>query len=356
MLIPSRNDMKNFKLLLLVTLSLYTLVGCSQQTTTQGEIVAQASATEPVDESTNVNKTAQRAEPITLDTPSGMLYGTLEMPKSSVPCPVALILAGSGPTNRDGGESGNLRLLAEGLAAQGIASVRYDKRNVGASVRPGLEESDVLFENYIDDAILWGKKLQSDRRFSRLVIIGHSEGSLIGMVAASKLRLAAFVSIAGPGRPAGQAILEQIKPLLPTSLMKKSEEIVQTLNEGKTTETVPTELNALFRPSVQPYLISYFRYDPAQEIAKLTMPVLIVQGTTDIQVRVQDATLLAKAKPSAELCIIEGMNHVFKEISDDREEQLKSYTDLSLPIAPKLVVDVSQFIKKLKELGLTHRA
>ena len=341
--------MKNSRLLLLAALSFSTFVGCSQQTTAQGEAVAQAPATEPVAGSANVSKPEQKAEPITLDTPSGMLYGTLEMPESSVHCPVALILAGSGPTNRDGGESSNLRLLAEGLAAQGIASVRYDKRNVGASVRPGLKESDVLFENYIDDAILWGKKLQSDRRFSRLVIVGHSEGSLIGMVAASKLRAAAFVSIAGPGRPAGQAILDQLKPQLPTDLMKNSEAIVETLNEGKTTETVPTELNALFRPSVQPYLISYFRYDPAQEIAKLTMPVLIVQGTTDIQVRVQDARLLAKAKPSAELRVIEGMNHIFKEVSDDRQTQLKSYTDPSLPISPKLVVDVSQFIEKLKE-------
>ncbi len=131
--------------------------------------------------------------------------------------------------------------------------------------------------------------------------------------------------------------------------MKKSEAIIQTLNEGKTDETVPEVLNVLFRPSVQPYLISWFRYDPAQEIAKLSMPILIVQGTTDIQVSVQDARLLAKAKPSAELCIIEGMNHVFKEVSDDKEKQMRSYSDPALPVAPKLVVEVSQFVRKLKE-------
>lgn len=341
--------MKNFKLLLLAALSLSTLVGCSQQTTAQGETVAQAPAMEPVAESASVSKSAQRAELITLDTPSGMLYGTLEMPESSAPRPVALILAGSGPTNRDGGESGNLRLLAEGLAAHGIASVRYDKRGVGASAQAGLKESDLRFNNYIDDAVSWGKKLQSDRRFSLLVIIGHSEGSLIGMVAASQLRAAAFVSVAGAGRPAGQILLEQLKPRLPTDLMKKSEAIIQTLNEGKTDETVPEVLNVLFRPSVQPYLISWFRYDPAQEIAKLSMPILIVQGTTDIQVSVQDARLLAKAKPSAELCIIEGMNHVFKEVSDDKEKQMRSYSDPALPVAPKLVVEVSQFVRKLKE-------
>lgn len=159
-----------------------------------------------------------KADSITLDTPTGMLYGTLEMPKGSTPCPVALILAGSGATNRDGdtlslgGENDSLRLLAEGLAAHGIASVRYDKRGVAASAQASLKELDLRFGNYIDDAVLWGKKLQSDRRFSLLAIIGHSEGSLIGMVAANNLRAAAFVSIAGAGRPVGQIILEQIKP------------------------------------------------------------------------------------------------------------------------------------------------
>lgn len=131
--------------------------------------------------------------------------------------------------------------------------------------------------------------------------------------------------------------------------MKKSEEIVQTLNEGKTAEKVPEVLNVLFRPSVQPYLISWFRYDPAQEIAKLPMPVLIVQGTTDVQVSVQDAKLLAKAKPFAKLCIIEGMNHVLKNISGDKEKQMRSYIDPALPVAPKLIVETSQFIRKLKK-------
>lgn len=296
-----------------------------------------------------------RADPISLETPSGALYGTLEVPKSPAPWPIALILAGSGATNRDGdtlslgGENDSLRLLAEGLAAQGIASVRYDKRGVATSTQATVKEADLRFETYIDDAILWGKKLQSDRRFSRLVIIGHSEGSLIGMAAASNLKAAAFVSLAGPGRTASQVILEQVKPQLPPDLLKRSEEIIQTLNEGKTTEAVPEALTALFRLTVQPYLISWFRYDPAQEIAKLPMPVLIVQGTTDLQVSVEDAKLLAKAKPMAKLSIIEGMNHVLKTVSGDKEKQMRSYIDPALPVPSELVVETSQFIKTVRE-------
>ena len=295
-----------------------------------------------------------RAEPIALDTPSGTLYGTLEMPKDQSPCPIVLILAGSGATNRDGdtlslgGENDSLRLLAEGLAAHGIASVRYDKRGVAASVQSGLKEADLRFGSYIDDAVLWGKKLQSDRRFSRLVIIGHSEGSLIGMVAAKDLRAAAFVSIAGAGRAANQAILEQLRPQLPPDLMKKSAEIVHSLSEGKITEPVPDALNSLFRPSVQPYLISWFHYDPAKEIEKLSMPVLIAQGTTDLQVSVRDAMLLSKAKPTAKLCLVEGMNHVLKNIAGDKEKQRRSYIDPALPVAPKLIIETCQFIQELK--------
>ena len=296
-----------------------------------------------------------RAEPVSLVTPSGTLFGSLEMPAKKSPCPVALILAGSGPTNRDGdtlatgGENDSLRLLAEGLAARGIASVRYDKRGVAASAPAATSEADLRFETYIDDAVLWGRQLQRNRRFSRLVIIGHSEGSLIGMVAARRLNAAGFISIAGAGSAAGQIILQQLRPQLPPDLMQQAETLVRELNAGKTTETVPEGFAALFRPSVQPYLVSWFRYDPAQEIAKLTMPVLIAQGTTDLQVSLQDARLLAKAKPDARLLLIEGMNHVLKTIAGDQVAQAKTYTDPAFPVAPALIQATSQFIKRLKK-------
>jgi hypothetical protein len=78
------------------------------------------------------------------------------------------------------------------------------------------------------------------------------------------------------------------------------------------------------------------------------MPVLIVQGTTDLQVSLQDAKLLAKARPTARLCIIEGMNHVLKTVSGDKEKQMRSYIDPALPVPSQLVLETSQFIKKVK--------
>jgi uncharacterized protein len=305
-------------------------------------------------ESSAPRQASVTTEPIVLETPTGKLFGSLELPKSSAPPPVALIIAGSGPTDRNGnspllqGANNSLKYVAEGLAAQGIASVRYDKRGVADSIKAAASESELRFETYIDDAVLWGKQLRADKRFSSVIIVGHSEGSLIGMVAAQKMNADAVISIAGAGRAAPQALRDQLKGKLPADLQSKAEMIIQSLSEGKIVEDTPSALVALFRRSVQPYLISYFKYDPAKEIAKLSVPVLIAQGTTDIQIPAQDANLLAQAKPSAKLLMIEGMNHVLKEVPAEQGKQLNSYSDSSLPVAPKLIEGINSFIKSVK--------
>ncbi|MBO0720478.1 MAG: alpha/beta hydrolase [Blastocatellia bacterium] len=314
------------------------------------------SGSQPQSGAPESSATRQAADPIVLETPTGKLFGLLELPKSSAPLPVALIIAGSGPTDRNGnspliqGANNSLKYLAEGLAAQGIASVRYDKRGVAESIKAAPRQPDLRFETYIDDAVLWGKQLRADKRFSSVIIIGHSEGSLIGMVAAQRMNADAFISIAGAGRPAPQGLMDQLKRNLPADLQSKAEMIIKSLSEGKIVEDVPPALSgALFGRGIQPYLISYFKYDPAKEITKLSIPVLIAQGTTDIQVPAQDAKLLAEAKPSASLLMIEGMNHVLKEVPDEQEKQMNSYTDPSLPVAPKLIEGTSNFIKAIKK-------
>jgi pimeloyl-ACP methyl ester carboxylesterase len=311
------------------------------------------------------NQTKSLTETVKLETPTGNLFGTLLLPQSKKEMPIVLIIAGSGPTDRDGnspllkGANNSLKLLAEGLAAIGIASLRYDKRGVGESGKDMVlaaqktnkmpREEDLTFDAYINDAVMWGQKLRGDKRFSTVTIAGHSEGSLIGMVAAKKMEADAFVSIAGAGRSVGQILLEQLKAQLPPDLMKTSEDIIRELSNGKTVETVPPALNIVFRPSVQPYMISWLRYDPAKEIAKLTVPVLITQGTTDIQAMEQEVKLLAAAKPSAKVLMIDGMNHVLKAVSSDREKQLASYSDPTLPIMPELVTEISRFVSTVKK-------
>ena len=105
-------------------------------------------------------------------------------------------------------------------------------------------------------------------------------------------------------------------------------------------------MNILFRPSVQPYLISWLRYDPAKEIAKLRIPVLIVQGKTDLQASVEDANALSKGSSAAKLVWIEGMNHVLKTVPDDQKSQISSYSDPKLPVAPDLIEAIVSFAKQ----------
>lgn len=301
-------------------------------------------------------------EQVTLETANGILHGTLERPLSSAPVPVALLIAGSGPTDRDGnsamlkGANNSLKLLAAGLAAEGVASLRYDKRGVAGSAGAGSgSEAELRFETYIDDAVLWGRKLRADRRFSSLTFVGHSEGSLIGMVAARKVGADAFVSLAGAGRNVRDILLGQLKPQLPSELFKAAEDILNQLAAGKTVETIPPALHVLFRPSIQPYMISWLRYDPAKELAALSIPVLIAQGTTDIQAMAEDARLLAKANPAAKLLLVEGMNHVLKAVPNDRDKQIASYGDPSLPVVPGLVREIGATVRRARPSRTRNR-
>jgi pimeloyl-ACP methyl ester carboxylesterase len=285
--------------------------------------------------------------------PDTSIHSTLLLPMDTThSMPAVLLISGSGPTDRDGnsstlpGKNNSLRMLAEGLAMNGIASLRYDKRGVGESAKAVTSEADLRFETNIDDAAAFCEQLRADKRFSSVVIAGHSEGSLIGMVAAKKCNASGFISIAGAGRPASEILRIQLAGKLPPALATQSEAILKDLEAGKTTEKPPAELFAIYRPSVQPYMISWFRYDPAKSIAALSVPVLIIQGTTDIQVSLDDAKRLAAANPRAKLLIVEGMNHVLKSVSSDKTKQAASYGDPTLMLAPDLLMNIVDFVRK----------
>lgn len=290
---------------------------------------------------------AQTEEAITLKTETGNIEGTILLPETKFPVPVALIIAGSGPTDRDGNnpmmKNNSLKMLSAELAKKGIASLRYDKRGIAQSQQAGLKEADLRFENYIQDAESWIKLLKQNKNFSEVIVIGHSEGSLIGMIASQNENVSKFVSIAGIGQPADMIIREQLKAQ-PPFVLEQSTPILDELVKGKMVENVPQMLFSLFRPSVQPYMISWFRYDPQKEIAKLKKPVLIVQGTTDIQVSVEDAKRLQAANQLARMTLIEGMNHIFKNADADRTKNIQTYSQPELPVNIELVNVISKFI------------
>ena len=294
-----------------------------------------------------------RAMPVQLTTDTGVLHGTLEVPSGRGPFPVVLIIAGSGPTDRNGNalllglNTNCYEELAASLARHGIASLRYDKRGAGQDFSLALPESKLRFGTYVSDAAAWARQLREDSRFSSLTIIGHSEGSLIGMIAARQIPADAYVSIAGAGEPAQDLLLFQLKPKLPPALYQESESIITSLEQGKTVSRVPASLDMLFRPSVQPYLISWFKYNPAKEIARLKIPVLIVQGQRDLQVSVGDARILAKADPAARLVLIPDMNHVMKDVGPAVEDNMAAYRDPKLPLDSSLTGTISRFILHL---------
>lgn len=290
------------------------------------------------------------SSPIDLTTPTGVLHGTLLLPGGKAPHPVALLLSGSGSTDRDGnssmlaGPNNSLLMFAEGLAAKGIASVRYDKRGIAQSRAAGKSEAALRFDDYVKDAAGWIARLRADHRFGSITVIGHSEGSLVGMIAAQQAHADRFASLEGAGRPAGTVLREQLKPQLPPALWHASERILAGLETGATSDSVPPPLAALYRPSVQPYLISWLKYDPATELSRLEIPVMIVQGSTDIQVGLADAERLHTAAPLGDYLLVAGMNHILKAVSDNRAEQIASYSDSLLPVVPEPIDRVAGFI------------
>lgn len=294
------------------------------------------------------------ADTTLLETPTGFLRGSIMMPFRVGKFPLVVFISGSGPTDRDGnsmglpGKNNALGMLAQALAERGIASVRYDKRGVAGSARAATSEQELRFEMYADDAAAWVKKFRDDKRFSTIIVAGHSEGAMLGILAAQRAPVDGYVSIAGVARRADAVLHDQLAAGLPKPVADQADAILASLAVGKAVP-VPRAmpLSAVFRASVQPYMISWFAWDPAVELAKLKIPVLILQGTADIEVAMSEADSLLKAAPSATLVKVDGMNHVLKGVVGDQAAQLRSYSDPTLPLVAQLVDAIEKFVKEI---------
>lgn len=290
------------------------------------------------------------AEEVSLSLADGTLHGVLERPEGHASGLAVLIHPGSGAPDRDGNQPGmrnnSLKLLATGLRNHGIISLRIDKRAIGASRAAGSDESKLRLETYVGDTIAWLGLLRRQAGVRQLALIGHSEGALIATLAAERAPIAALVLIAGPGRPIGDVMRDQLAPHLTPEWKTRVFAMLATLEAGGTISDVPPELMPLFRPSLQPYLRSQLAYDPAKELARITVPVLIIQGRRDLQVTVGDAERLAVMQPEARLQLIDDMNHVLKSVPDDRAVNLASYNDPALPLTPRLIPVLADFLER----------
>lgn len=277
------------------------------------------------------------------------LSGTLTMPAhSNSAIPLVIIIAGSGPTDRDcngpGFKSDAYKKMASQFALNGIATYRYDKHGIGKSIAKNMKEEDMSFDVMIEDAKAVIANFEKDARFNKITIVGHSEGSLVGMKAVNES--CKYISLAGSGFPISETLKEQLKGKLGT-MENATYAKIDSLQKGKTVSNNLAGLESLFRPSVQPFFISWMALNPTAEIKKLKCPILILNGTKDLQVAAKNAVALKKANPSSKMVIIPNMNHLLTEIeSDKNEDNLASYQKPELPISKKMMDEMILFILK----------
>jgi len=289
--------------------------------------------------------------PIIYKNLSGNISGTLAMPAdASGKIPVVIIVADSGPTDRNGNNpqadinTNSYKLLAEGLAKSGIASVRYDKRMVGESKTANKLE-DLRFDDYVDDAVGLIEMLNDDQRFSKVIILGHGEGSLVSMLAARDQPAKAIIMVNTPSDSGDKLVTNQLKSK-PQYIQDEFKALLDSMKKGKIFDNVDLALYPIVTTAKQKYLMSYFRLPPLRIIKLMKAPILIIQGTTDLQVTVADADKFKKAKSDAVEITIAGMNHVLKEAPADNDKNLATYSNPGLPLRPELVTNIVDFIKK----------
>lgn len=276
--------------------------------------------------------------------------GTLLVPEKIERMPLVILIQGSGPVNRDGNapmmKNNGMRKIGEALAENGIASFRFDKR-IFKMDKLKLREENLSFDDFVTDVVAIVDHFKNEESFSKIIVAGHSEGALIGLLASQRTEADAYISLAGAGRPIDQIIVEQ--------LSKQSEEL--SANAGNAFEEIRVHgetanyspyLESVFRPSVQPYLASWMKYDPAEEISKLIIPVLLVNGSFDLQVDLEDAENLKEALPAAQLAILENMNHIFREIKGESLENTKAYNEPNRPLHPELIPLLLDFIRSIE--------
>ncbi|MBT8304321.1 MAG: alpha/beta hydrolase [Bacteroidia bacterium] len=271
--------------------------------------------------------------------------GTLLMPNTEKP-PLVILLAGSGPLDKDGNtnfmKGDLLKKLAGKLGDAGIASFRYDKHSL-RQIKKGKYDLDYSFDVFIEDASASLDHFKSKSQFGKIYILGHSQGSLVGMIAAQE-KADGFISVAGPGQTIDEVVIYQINATSP-NFTEDTKRVFSILKTGKTTDDFPPALASIFNKPTQPFMMSWMKYDPQEEIKKLDMPVLIINGTKDIQVIESEADLLHKASPDSKLVIIDKMNHVLVPIERDRLENVKSYNEPDREFSSELLEALLAFIK-----------
>ncbi|HEY4194191.1 MAG TPA: alpha/beta hydrolase [Mucilaginibacter sp.] len=290
--------------------------------------------------------------PITNKGLSATISGTLAMPKNaSGKVPVVIIIADYGTTDRNGNDAqtgvndNSYKLMAEGLGKNGIASLRFDKRIVGASTTSN-KPNEMRYDDYVDDVVGLIGMLNNDQRFSKIIILGHGEGSMVGMLAARDQPVKGVISVNATSEQGDKFVTQQMKSK-PQFMQDEFKTLLDSMKKGKTIDNIDLALYFIASPAKQPFLMSYFRYPPLRVIKIVKVPILIIQGTTDQEITVADAEKLKKAKSEAMLTIIPGMSHIMKDGPADKDQNLATYSKPDLPLKAELIPAIVNFVNKV---------
>lgn len=295
----------------------------------------------------SLNSLAQ--EEVTITSNDIKLYGTLLHPKKAKS--MVILISGSGNTDRNGNsilgqiklENNSLKMVAEKLYENEIASLRYDKRGTGKSINSKFNENDIDFDNYVTDLTAWINFLTP--KYDKIILAGHSQGALVAILAAQQVSIDKIICLAGQSISGYLTIKNQLSEQ-PKFVSDQAIPILDEIYKGNTVDSIPQYLMVLFRPRLQNFLKSYLPYNPKEEIQKLNIPALIIQGTTDIQIAVDDTEHLAKSYKKAQFVLIEGMNHILKKSVADRNKNFETYKDPDEPIHSKLMNPILDFINE----------
>lgn len=283
-----------------------------------------------------------------LNLKTATIHGELTFPKSKTGLAVVIIVPGSGPTDRDGNSNLGLKTdtykkIAEHLQAEGIACLRYDKRGVGSSVAPPQSIPDLTLGDYVTDLCEVIRNIKKDTIFKAVYIAGHSEGALIGMLAAKQQAVNGFISIAGAADPIDKILTQQINPTSKDKALLL-QQILKNIKLGEKFEIKDDTLKSMFPLESQVFLASWMKYNPSKIISELKIPTLILQGDNDIQISVEQGKRLHAANPKSKLVVLKKMNHILKVCEYDRLINLSTYQNPSLPVSTELLTELVTFI------------
>lgn len=292
--------------------------------------------------------------PFTIHSAGLELAGTLTMPRGARGAvPVVVIIAGSGPTDRNGNSLMGIRpnsyaQLAWRLAERGIASLRYDKR-VLPGTKGTVDITTLTLDDFALDARSAAESVSRDSRFSRVLLLGHSEGSAAALIAArGGSPVSAVISVSGFGRPFGVVLREQLSRQVDSATLVRYDTAMAQYLRGETPKDVPQTLGALFVPINQHFMRSLMTFDPPAAMRAVRQPVLIVQGGQDLQVTAADADRLHSGKADAKVVVIPQANHVLKRTTATTlQGQLPVYRDPTAPIMSEVVSAIADWILKL---------